>query len=52
VRDLHHGELAAGRHSWAWNARDARGARVRSGVYFVRASDGVTSRTQRVVVVD
>jgi photosystem II stability/assembly factor-like uncharacterized protein len=52
VRELHHGELAAGRHSWAWNARDARGARVRSGVYFVRASDGVTSRTQRVVLVD
>lgn len=52
VRELHRGTLAAGRHSWAWDARDVRGARVRSGVFFVRASDGTTSRTQRLVVVD
>lgn len=52
VRDLHDGPLASGRHPWVWDACDARGARVRSGVYFVRASDGVTSRTQRLVVVD
>jgi photosystem II stability/assembly factor-like uncharacterized protein len=52
VRVLARGTHEAGRHPLAWDGRDARGARVRSGVYFVRASDGSGSRTQRLVVAD
>lgn len=52
VRVLAHGERAAGRYTLAWDARDERGSRVRSGVYFVRASDGATTRTERLVLAD
>jgi len=52
VRVLAHGTLAEGRHPIAWNARDERGARARAGVYFVRASDGSETRTQRLVIAD
>ena len=52
VRVLAHGTLAEGRHSLAWDARDARGSRARAGLYFVRASDGSETRTQRLVIAD
>ena len=52
VRTLARGVREAGRHPLAWDARDDRGARVRSGVYFVRASDGSMSRTHRLVLTD
>jgi hypothetical protein len=52
VRVLAHGTLAEGRHALGWDARDERGARARSGVYFVRASDGSETRTQRLVIAD
>ncbi len=52
VSTLHTGRLAAGRHVLAWDGRDARGARVRAGVYFARASSGGESRTARVVFGD
>jgi hypothetical protein len=52
VRVLAHGTLAEGRHSLAWDARDERGSRARAGVYFVRASDGSETRTQRLVIAD
>jgi hypothetical protein len=52
IRVLAHGTLAEGRHSLAWDARDERGSRARSGVYFVRASDGSETRTQRLVIAD
>lgn len=52
VRALASGALEAGRHPLRWDARDARGSRVRSGVFFVRASDGSATRTQRVVVTE
>jgi flagellar hook assembly protein FlgD len=52
VRVLAHGTLAEGRHPLAWDARDERGSRARAGVYFVRASDGSETRTERVVIAD
>ena len=52
VRSLARGKMQAGRIPMAWDARDDRGSRVHAGVFFVRASDGVTSRTQRVVLTD
>jgi flagellar hook capping protein FlgD len=52
VRVLAHGTLAEGRHPLAWDARDERGSRARAGVYFVRASDGSATRTQRLVIAD
>jgi len=52
IRLLAHGTLAKGRHEIAWDARDERGSRARAGVYFVRASDGSETRTQRLVLAD
>ena len=52
VRGLVRGALDPGRHSLVWDTRDARGSRVRAGVYFVRASDGAATRTQRIVVTE
>ena len=52
IRVLARGTLAEGRHPLAWDARDERGARARAGVYFVRASDGSETRTQRLVIAD
>ena len=52
LRVLARGVLGSGRHSLLWDARDERGARARAGVYFVRASDGSATRTQRLVLVD
>ena len=52
IRVLAHGTLAQGRHPLAWDARDERGSRARAGVYFVRASDGSETRTQRLVIAD
>jgi len=52
IRLLAHGTLAQGRHEIAWDARDERGSRARAGVYFVRASDGSETRTQRLVITD
>lgn len=50
VRSLHDGPLTAGTHSIEWNGRDAGGAVVPGGVYFVRAvtSDGAEA-VQRLV---
>jgi flagellar hook assembly protein FlgD len=52
IRVLAHGRLAEGRHPLAWDARDERGSRARAGVYFVRASDGSETRTERLVLAD
>ena len=52
IHVLARGVLAPGRHPLAWDGRDARGSRVAPGVYFVRASDGSASSTQRLVVAD
>ena len=37
VRSIHEGPLAAGRHAFRWDGRDAGGRLARAGVYFVRA---------------
>ena len=47
VRTLHHGELAAGRHVFRWDGRDARGLSVSSGVYLARVEDGNGRATSR-----
>ncbi len=52
VVTLHEGALAAGRHEFAWSRRDARGARVAAGVYFVRATSDGATRVRRLVVTD
>jgi hypothetical protein len=52
VRVLARGMIESGRHSLVWDARDERGSRARAGVYFVRASDGGATQTQRLVLVD
>jgi len=46
VRALYEGGITAGRHSITWDGRDEGGARVSSGVYFVRiiSPSGVASR--------
>lgn len=46
VRSLYRGKVSAGRHIIAWDGRDENGARVSSGVYFVRiiAPSGVAGR--------
>jgi len=36
VRELVHGDYASGRHQVRWDARDAQGQQVASGVYFYR----------------
>ncbi len=52
VRELARGTRDPGRHPLAWDARDERGVRVHAGVFFVRATDGSSTRTQRVVLAD
>jgi len=46
------GRLAAGRHTLAWDGRDARGGRLAGGLYWVRVTAGATSLTRRLVRLD
>jgi hypothetical protein len=50
VRTLEHGVAASSTRELAWDLRDARGARVPNGLYFVRTSVGTEARVNRVVV--
>ncbi len=50
VRTLWNGVLDAGRSTLAWDLRDANGAPVRAGVYFVRVHAGAHVAVRRVVV--
>jgi photosystem II stability/assembly factor-like uncharacterized protein len=52
IRTLARGTREPGSHALAWDLRDERGSRVREGVFFVRASDGSTTRTRRLVVTE
>jgi WD40 repeat protein len=54
LRVLEDGVLPAGGHSLRWDGRDAAGARVPAGVYFVRLQIGGARQLQatRVVVLD
>ncbi len=50
VRSLFDGPLDAGPHRLTWDGTDTNGARVRPGLYFVRAQHGAASRAVRVTV--
>src|SRR6185436_18742761 len=50
VRDLVSGLHSAGTYRTEWNTRDASGARVRSGVYFIRGTIGSQVSTRQVIV--
>ena len=53
VADVLDRTLPPGRHTVAWDGRDARGARVPGGVYYLRADlDGRATATRRVVRVE
>lgn len=45
------GPLAAGRHEWRWDGRDAGGHPLPAAVYLVRARLGAAARTLRLVLV-
>ena len=49
VKSLVQTTLPAGRHTATWNGLDEGGARVPSGVYFVRARYGTELKQQRVI---
>lgn len=51
VRELYRGELATGRHHFAWDGRDARGGAVPSGVYWYRAETGAWLAAHKMVLV-
>ena len=48
---IDNGERAAGKHSVQWDGRDAFGAQVTPGVYFVRLSTGGQNTHARIVAV-
>jgi hypothetical protein len=50
VRELVHGESAAGLRTQRWDGRDARGRRVAAGVYFVQLAAFERERTRRISV--
>uniref|UniRef100_A0A832MJU2 T9SS type A sorting domain-containing protein n=1 Tax=Eiseniibacteriota bacterium TaxID=2212470 RepID=A0A832MJU2_UNCEI len=50
VRTIAAGPASAGRHTAEWDLRDASGAPVENGVYFLRFSLGATSATRKLVV--
>ena len=52
VCELFRGSLPAGRRTLRWERADAFGARVRAGVYFVRATVDGAAANRRVVLVD
>lgn len=51
VRQITSGTLDAGLHTFGWDGNDAGGARVKTGVYFVRGSVGGTATGSRLVVI-
>jgi flagellar hook assembly protein FlgD len=51
LRTLVDGEQPAGRHTVAWDGRQADGSPVASGTYFVRMRTGTYASTQRVSLV-
>ncbi|MFN0150634.1 MAG: PQQ-dependent sugar dehydrogenase [bacterium] len=51
IRTLVDGGLRAGLTSLQWDARDATGAPVSGGVYFLRVDAGALSRTEKLAVI-
>ncbi len=52
VRTISAGELGAGRHSLAWDGRDARGAAAGPGVYHLRLAAGDAVGSAKLVKLD
>jgi uncharacterized membrane protein len=52
IRTLVSSELAAGRHTIAWDGRDQSGARVGAGMYFMRLQVGAQHTGGKIVVVE
>jgi len=52
VAELASGWQAAGRHLVQWNAKDASGARVSSGIYLVQLSAGGTRATRKLTITE
>jgi len=50
VRVLADGELAADRHEFGWDGRDARGTNVASGVYFARVTGEAFEDVRKLVL--
>ncbi len=50
VRHLVHRPVGAGLHEVRWDGRDAAGARVGSGVFFVRLTTPAGERSQRAII--
>jgi len=50
VRHLVHQPLAAGRHEIRWDGRNGAGARVGSGIFFVRLTTPAGERGQRAII--
>ena len=50
VRQLLHGERAAGYHSVPWDGRDDQGRLLSQGIYFVRFETGGYQMTKRTVL--
>jgi flagellar hook assembly protein FlgD len=50
ISTLHEGDLAAGKHTVAWNGTDRHGRPVASGVYFARVTSPVASAGRKMVL--
>lgn len=50
VKRLHAGQLPAGTHTFEWDATDARGRKVASGVYFYRLTSAKFSQTRKMLL--
>jgi hypothetical protein len=51
VRELHSGALGTGTHAFPWDGRDAQGANVSPGVYFINLRAGQETAVGRITVV-
>jgi hypothetical protein len=49
---LAEGRLAAGRHVFEWNGRDADGRQTASGVYFCRLSTDAGVSVRKIILLD
>jgi hypothetical protein len=48
---LHDGALDAGRHAFEWQPRDVAGARLPSGVYFLRIDSPTLQATRKFILI-
>ncbi len=51
MREIFAGALGAGTHTFPWDGRDARGAEVSTGVYFIQLAAGERTEVGRIAVV-